>query len=108
VSSKRREYIHIWFVPGLLLIIFGYAGINFARLVPPGVWERAVRFTGWLMLGLGFLLQTLAAIETRRVKRRLVNNQCLNCGYDLRATPDRCPECGYALRSEGEIDQEKA
>jgi hypothetical protein len=53
----------------------------------------------WLSLQSVLLLVPIVwvakTMRTRHVKRmRAKHEYCLNCGYDLRKTPDCCPECG--------------
>jgi hypothetical protein len=64
---------------------------------PAGYFDR------WWMAPFWFLLMVLAVCPAvvmvgiarrRRIRRRVRLGLCANCGFDLRATPDRCPECG--------------
>ena len=53
--------------------------------------------TWWIIIGTGGLisLRILARRRSRYIREsRRLDGLCAECGYDLRATPERCPECG--------------
>jgi hypothetical protein len=85
----------------------GFAGFNYLRFdirlaSPdgkrlPGTYGTQKRF--WIAPGWMLLLPLIVAGLCRKAwvnerTREEANQLCRNCGYDLRATPDRCPECG--------------
>jgi hypothetical protein len=71
---------------------FGYHVANYGRgyvATNHDLW-----FPAWSVALIFAVLPAVRIIRGRRRRRRSKENRCLNCGYDLRATPDRCPECG--------------
>ncbi|MGA2499839.1 MAG: hypothetical protein ABSH20_19045 [Tepidisphaeraceae bacterium] len=51
----------------------------------------------WLPVGLLSIWPATRLRTLVRRWRRHRKGQCLECGYDLRATPERCPECGKVV-----------
>ena len=49
----------------------------------------------FLLIALSAIPFSLAPlIKDSRIRAPQIRGLCLNCGYDLRASPTRCPECG--------------
>lgn len=62
------------------------------------VWSAGYQFyfpMWWLALPFA-VLPLIWVRRERRSRRRWLRGLCMNCGYDVRASPGRCPECGLA------------
>jgi len=93
-------------VPGILPKFNRFGFIYWNTFEPPQTgFERAIGCGVPIWFAM-LLLATLPAVEARRIVRNRRRNRrarlglCVQCGYDLRASPDRCPECGKLRRAE--------
>jgi hypothetical protein len=106
--SKSRDVIGVvtwemmwrdryWWWPETL---FQFGGVSFERSATanligpphPGCWAVDVRYPVLIVV-----MAAPPALSLLRVlwkRRRRNSGLCAECGYDLRATPERCPECG--------------
>jgi hypothetical protein len=66
---------------------------------PPGPMRNLGFMVPWLLVVLAGCPLPFWWGLGRRNERRRLKGHCLNCGYDLRATPDRCPECGMVPKA---------
>ncbi len=72
----------------------GTAVTNAARQLPQNEYNIGIPLWLPIVLIAAFPASQLLNLSSRRRRLRVAAGQCVSCGYDLRATPQRCPECG--------------
>jgi hypothetical protein len=56
-----------------------------------------VTIADWMILVVTALAPTIWTFRHWHARRTAAAGMCRQCGYDLRATPERCPECGLIM-----------
>jgi hypothetical protein len=97
-QRKLRKRIRFLLpTPIALFMAFGLAFIAndslavkaYSAMIWIGIYETAL------------ILNIFARRRLARKLDRLLAGQCIDCGYDRRATPGRCPECGTIPPKQG-------
>jgi hypothetical protein len=95
LGPPERRRLLTWFGGGLeresdgLFFTPAAGGAN----TPSPVIGVSLHIPYWSVVLLAMVLPGASRTRSWRSSRRRRAGRCANCGYDLRATPDRCPEC---------------
>jgi hypothetical protein len=103
-AAASEPYLRFW-TQGQYHYLYSVQGFALYRITnhnpaidgpsphPTGVAQAPYWFVLLLFLAVP-LIRGTARFGSALGKRQSARRNCRNCGYDLRATPNRCPECG--------------
>ena len=80
-----------------LTVLFGGRHSHRPLIVVPLFYRMVISGTAVLPVVVLCFIMTRSA---REIQERRAKGQCLICGYDLRATPERRPECGTLVKAQ--------